>query len=212
MLAVGEPASDLAVCSCSLQLWVKQRLFAPWLIVGNKEALLLQQEVGCAEATVQLLQEAAMTGAAWGAAVRQPNCADSLQQDGEASPAVNMQQEQQERLAASSSPVVQCNAAGVSCSDRTLSVPLDHKGLLLPVGPEGWAVIDDSNQLEQLLQCLEQRGVRERDLKTCLDKVGKADEFMDNIYGLPKPDMFLARSYTAHWPIMLGFVSEPCGM
>eukprot|EP00775_Hariotina_reticulata_P007967 gene7967-8165_t len=157
-----------------------------WGLAGNKDGLLLQQEVGCAEATVQLLQEAAMTGA-WGAAVRHPHSADNMQQDGEPSPAAKMHQQQdhqvldaraggscdqqeQEQLAASNPPGVLCNAAGGN-SGRSLSVPLDHKGLLLPAGPEGWLVIDDTNQLEQLLQCLEQRGVRERDLKTCLDKM-----------------------------------------
>lgn len=178
------------MCLCRALLQLKQRIYAACVAAGNKDGLLLQQEVGCAEATVQLLQEAAMTGA-WGAAVRQPDSAENMQQDGEPSPAAKMHQQQdhqaldaragsscdqqqQEQLAASNPPGVLCNAAGGN-SGRSLSVPLDHKGLMLPAGPEGWLVIDDTNQLEQLLQCLEQRGVRERDLKTCLDKVGETE-------------------------------------
>jgi len=69
-LSYGKPASVVQGDSSTAQLWTKQHLFAPELTAGHKDAL-LQQEVGCAEATVQLLQEAAMTGA-WGAALGQP--------------------------------------------------------------------------------------------------------------------------------------------
>lgn len=46
-----------------------------------------------------------------------------------------------------------------------------QQGLLLPHGPENWSVIEDAALVERLAGCLEQRGIRERDLRTALDKV-----------------------------------------
>jgi len=94
-----------------------------------------------------------------------------MQQDDEPSLAAR-QQQQEQQLADSSLPIVECNTADGS-PNRSLSVLVDHKGLLLPVGPEGWAVIDGANQLRQW-QCWSS-GSPERDLKTSLDKVGKTD-------------------------------------
>jgi hypothetical protein len=137
-----------------------------WGLAGNKEGLLLQQEVGCADTMLPLLQEAAAEAAAAKLKAEQQAPADAVDAEELApnSAAPNPQDSKQVQVRR-----VSVAEAGV---DEELKAPLSHKGLLLPAGPEGWAVIDDVALLEGLAGGLEQRGVRERELKASLDKVG----------------------------------------
>jgi hypothetical protein len=52
-----------------------------------------------------------------------------------------------------------------------LQAPLDHKGLALPRGLEGWARLEQPDQVEALMGACEVRGSREKELKANLDKV-----------------------------------------
>jgi hypothetical protein len=132
-----------------------------WGLAGNKEGLLLQQEVGCADTMLSLLQEAAAeAAAAKQKAENEPDSAAAAE-DGEAGP-------EDSKPVVAAARRVSVAEAGV---DRELVAPLNHKGLLLPPGPEGWAVIDDVALLEALAGGLEQRGVREKELKAALEKV-----------------------------------------
>jgi hypothetical protein len=130
-----------------------------WGLAGNKDGLLLQQEVGCADMMISLLQEAAAEAAA----------AKQQQQQGEEEDGDNAapQDSKQGGIA-----VRRLSSVAEEGVNKELLAPLNHRGLLLPPGPEGWAVIDDVALLEALAGTLEQRGVREKDLKAALDKVG----------------------------------------
>lgn len=146
-----------------------------WGLAGNKEGLLLQQETGCAETTLELLREAAAEAAA-------AQAAEDKQQGQDEAAAMDVDQQQEDTAGPSDrkqhgglesqSPESCRNNQGTGGKGSPrLSWPLDHKGLLLPAGPEGWAVINDAQLLEGLLNGLEQRGVREKELKQTLDKV-----------------------------------------
>lgn len=143
-----------------------------WGLAGNKEGLLLQQETGCAETALQLLQQAGAEAAA----------AADKQQGGDQASALDVGQQRENTAGPSAGNQTTCTDTQSpdsqdhghllnSQSLPKLSWPLDHKGLLLPAGPEGWAVIDDLQLLEGLLASLEQRGVREKELKQTLEKV-----------------------------------------
>lgn len=136
-----------------------------WGLGGSKDALLLQEELGAAEATLELLTAAARNAAATAAAG--PSASDMMAtafagakppgSAGKDTPAAdgadNGQQQQQ---------------AG---PDAVLQVPLNHEGLLLPRGPEGWARLEEPSVVEALMGACEVRGVREKELKANLDKV-----------------------------------------
>ena len=136
-----------------------------WGLAGNKEGLLLQQETGCAETMLQLLHEAAEEAVAAQAAAD-----DHRPEDGAARMAVDRQQQRGD--SASPSAAKQTEGSPNGQSPGLLAWPLDHKGLLLPAGPEGWALLDKVELLETLLNILKERGVREKELKQTLDKVG----------------------------------------
>lgn len=145
-----------------------------WGLAGNKEGLLLQQEVGCAETTLVLLQEAATAAAAATDKGEQQQEGVDATANVEQQRAGTDQQEKetsQQQQQQGSSRRASVSEAGVG---KELLAPLNHKGLLLPPGPEGWALIDDVGLLESLAAGLEQRGIREKELKATLEKVGQA--------------------------------------
>lgn len=137
-----------------------------WGLGGNKDALLVQQEVGGAEATLELLTTAARDAAA--AAAAGPSAADMM--------AAVFAGAQQAPGSAGKSGTPAAAGEGQPGEQRqgpdgVLQVPLNHKGLLLPQGPEGWALLEQPEQVEALMGACEVRGVREKELKTNLDKV-----------------------------------------
>jgi hypothetical protein len=145
-----------------------------WGLAGNKDGLLLQQEVGCADTMLPLLQEAAAEAAAAAKLkAEQQDAADAEDADDNAAP--NSESKQ------SAEGGVQVRRVSVAEEGvgKELVAPLNHKGLLLPAGPEGWAVIDDVALLEGLAGGLEQRGVREKELKASLDKVRSLQDLVE---------------------------------
>jgi hypothetical protein len=144
-----------------------------WGLAGNKEGLLLQQEVGCADTMLSLLQEAAAEAAEAAAAAKlkaelDPTSSAAADAEDAQDDAAASNQDSKQSAGGVQLRRVSVAEAGVG---QELTAPLDHKGLLLPAGPEGWAVIDDVALLEGLAGGLEQRGVREKELKASLEKV-----------------------------------------
>lgn len=139
-----------------------------WGLAGNKDGLMLQQETGCTEIMLQLLHEAA------GEAITAQAAADEQKARAHGSKAaMDVDQQQHQSGCASPSEVKQDIGSPMDQSPKAevLIWPIDHKGLLLPAGTEAWALIEDAELLETLANNLEQRGVREKDLKQTLDKV-----------------------------------------
>jgi hypothetical protein len=129
-----------------------------WGLAGSKDALLLQQEAGAADATLGLLAAAAVEGAhAAAASTLMAGAFGGKQQDAAA--------------AAGSSG----GSAGKQLQQRAsegAGAVTDHAGLLLPRGAEAWALLEGPEAVESLMGYCEVRGVREKELKASLDKVG----------------------------------------
>lgn len=139
-----------------------------WGLAGNKEALLLQQEVGGAEATLELLVAAAKDAAASAAAG--PSAADMMASafaaGGKGAPS-----SAGKAASTEGADGAEQQPEGAAGPSRVLQVPLDHAGLRLPRGPEGWALMEQPEQVEALMGACEVRGNREKELKANLDKV-----------------------------------------
>lgn len=152
-----------------------------WGLAGNKEALLLQQEVGAPAATLELLATAARDAAA--AAAAGPSAADmmlSVFAGAGGSSGLRAAAPGSAGRACSTADTAEGGQAGSSAAggaqqQRRMSAAgggvLDHAGLQLARGPEGWGLLDQPDQVEALMGSCEVRGVREKELKANLDKV-----------------------------------------
>jgi hypothetical protein len=146
-----------------------------WGLAGNKDALLLQQEVGAAEAMLELLAAAAKDAAV--ATAAGPSAADmmaSVFAGGGKTPG----------SAGNAGSTADADAADAGQAGSTAQqqqqgrgAGLDHKGLMLGGGPEGWAMLSQPDQVEALMGACEARGVREKELKANLEKV-RADKVL----------------------------------
>lgn len=147
-----------------------------WGLGGNKDALLLQQEVGGAATTLQLLLAAAQDAAASAAAG--PSAADMMASafasSGGRTPGGSVSKA---AGAAAGGDGTEADGDAEGAAGRgagpsaVLAVPLDHAGLLMQQGPEGWALLEQPSQVEALMGACEVRGNREKELKTSLEKV-----------------------------------------
>jgi hypothetical protein len=144
-----------------------------WGLAGNKDALLLQQEVGAAEAMLELLAAAAKDAAV--ATAAGPSAADMM-----ASVFAGCSKTPGSAGKVGSTADADAADAGQAGSSaqqqrQGRSAGLDHKGLMLDGGPEGWAMMIQPDQVEALMGACEVRGVREKELKASLEKV-RADK------------------------------------
>lgn len=152
-----------------------------WGLAGNKDALLLQQEVGGAEETLELLAAAAKDAAV--AAAAGPSAADmmaSVFAGGGKTPG-------SAGKAGSSADADAADAGQVDSSvqqQQGRGAGLDHKGLMLGGGPEGWAMLSQPDQVEALMAACEVRGVREKELKANLEKVSLVADPLQLAQGL----------------------------